>query len=126
MRSMSGRWKLSSRRRHINKRKYGVERNDTKMIHDLVDSEIRPKTQRWKEMKYKEPSFRCRDKSTRKAQIEYGISTDSDNARRNQHLLFTKNFPSVNKGFITETRRLLDQARRLHSLSLVWTEAHTK
>jgi len=75
---MSGRWKLSSRRRHINKRKYGVERN-TK-IHDLVDSEIRPKTQRWKEMKYKEPSFRCRDKSTRKAQIESGISTDSDNA----------------------------------------------
>eukprot|EP01037_Dinobryon_pediforme_P020187 gene20187-20744_t len=48
----------------------------------------------------------------------------SDYAQK--HLLFSKTLPSANKGLITEARRFLDQARSVHSLSLVWTKAHTK
>ena len=43
-------------------------------------------------------------------------NTDSDYAQK--HLLFSKNLPSANKGLITD--------RSAHSLSLVWTKAHTK
>ena len=56
--------------------------------------------------------------------LQLNLYTDSDYAQK--HLLFSKNLPSANKGFITEARRFLDQARSVHSLSLVWTKAHTK
>ena len=56
--------------------------------------------------------------------LQLNLYTDSDYAQK--HLLFSKNLPSANKGLITEARRFLDQARSVHSLSLVWTKAHTK
>ena len=56
--------------------------------------------------------------------LQLNLYTDSDYAQK--HLLFSKTLPSANKGLITEARRFLDQARSVHSLSLVWTKAHTK
>ena len=56
--------------------------------------------------------------------LQLNSCTDSDYAQK--HLPCHKSFPAVNKVLIQEACRLLDQARSIHSLSLVWTKAHTK
>ena len=53
------------------------------------------------------------------------IYTRTMTMRRNTSFSL-KNLPFANKGLITEAHLFLDQARSAHSLSLVWTKAHTK